>query len=98
MEALDRAWVGVQGPIIRSPALTRGAAAATAAASSYIDFRAAVGPPVGGSGFGIPDAPISRQLLVVSGEEEFPKGGGGWAAHVPDMAEFLPQVLEGHRD
>ena len=56
------------------------------------------GLTVDGSGCRLPDAPSCRRPLSGAGEEECPKEGGEWANHVLEMAEFVPKVLEGHRD
>ena len=42
--------------------------------------------------------PSRRHPLVVAGEEECHEVRGEWAAYIPDGAEFVPQLLEGHQD
>ena len=87
-EALDWACVGVWGTIVQGPVLTRGAT--TAAASSRAQSGASVVPTVGGSRCRILYTPSPRRPLGVTGEEQCPEVGGGWAAQVPAMADFFP--------
>ena len=72
--------------------------AANVASSSRAQYGASIGPTVNGSVCRLTDAPSRRIPLGVAVEGECSEGRGGWEAHIPAVAEFFPQVLEGHRD